>query len=217
VAPVITAGSAGDWARDTWFDGIDPATFDALAASACAAADGVLFLPHLDGARVPVASADGTGVLVGMRRSTSRAVVAAAVVEGIAHAIRAVAATVAPHADELLLCGGLARSALGCQVLADVLGVPVVPVADEHAALRGAASCALRALGEQGLGAASPSARYLPRAERHQAHAAVAPSIDSLLTILGPTFSALADARGAAPGMPAPPAPLITTTATNHP
>jgi xylulokinase len=207
VAPVITAGSAVDWARDAWFDGIDPAAFDALAAPACAAAEGVLFLPHLDGARVPVASADGTGVLVGVRRSTSRAMVAAAVVEGVAHAIRAVATTVAPQADELLLCGGLARSALGCQVLADVLGVTVVPVADEHAALRGAASCALRALGKPGLGAAAPSARYVPRSERHAAHAAVAPLIDSLLTVLGPTFSALADARGAASRTPTSSAP----------
>ena len=202
VAPVLTAGSAVDWAREELLGGLGTDDFERLAGHTCAAAEGVVFVPHLDGARVPVASVHGTGVLLGVRRGTARSVLAAAVVEGVAHAIRGVAAAVAPHAERLLLCGGLARSPLVAQVLADVLGVPVVTVVDDHAAVLGAASCARVALGGPPLPAASPRRTFTPRPDRQQAHARTAPVHDGMLTLLDPAFTALAAARGSGGGPP---------------
>ena len=202
VAPLLTAGSAVDWAREELLGGLGASDLDVLAADVCAAAEGVVFVPHLDGARVPVASVHGTGVLVGVRRSTTRAVLAAAVVEGVAHAVRGVAAAVAPGADRLLLCGGLARSALVAQVLADVLGRPVVTVVDEHAAVLGAASCARTALGVPPLPAAAAYRTFTARPDRQRAHARTASVHDGMLTLLDPAFTALAAARGSGGGPP---------------
>ncbi len=197
VAPVLTAGAAADWARAVLFDGLGPDAFDHLAGAACAAAEGVVFLPHLDGVRSPSPDPDATGVLLGVRRSTSRATVAAAVYEGVAHALRAIAERVAPDAEALAVCGGGARSAVWCQVLADVCGVPVRTVDDEHAALRGAATCARLALGRSALPAVGSRATLVPDPARHAAHRAVSGSYDALVPVLGPTFAALARARAA--------------------
>ena len=151
VAPMATACGALDWARATLFGGIGHAEFDRLAASAArpAAAEGVLFLPHLDGVRTPHDAPDATGVLVGVRRSTGRATVAAAVQEGLAHAVRVLVGLIAPETDPLRVCGGGSRSTQLCRTLADVTGVSIVALDSAHAAVVGAAVTAGRAMGIQ--------------------------------------------------------------------
>lgn len=194
-APMLTAGAAADWARDALLGGVSIDRFDRLAAPACAAAEGVLFLPHLDGVRLPAPHPDATGVLVGVRRTTTAATVAAAVYEGVAHALRQTAQAVAPATRALSVCGGGSRSNVWMQVLADVTGWTVHRVVDEHAAVRGAASCALEAMGQQPLGPAERHATFTPRAERAGAHRRVAPLFDGLVAALDSTFSGLGAVR----------------------
>jgi xylulokinase len=205
VAPLVTAGAAVDWAREALFGGLDVAAFDALAATACGAAEGLVFGPHLDGSRVPWPDPFAAGVLVGLRRTTTPAAVAAAVLEGVAHVLRAIAERLDVGRLPLRTCGGGARSDVWLQVLADVTGTRVDRVADEHAGTHGAASCAFVALGGRALPPPAPTAVFRPRPARRAHHRRVAPAVDGLLAALGPTFAALAGADAADPDHPGEP------------
>ncbi len=191
IGPLLACGAAVDWARATLLGGVTPGQADELAAGVCAAAEGVLFLPHLDGSRVPRPDPLATGVLTGLRRSTTPQVVAAAVYEGVAQALRAIADEVALGVGELTACGGGTRSPGLCQVLADVTGAVVHVVPDEYAPARGAAACALVALGLPAPGAPEPTVSYRPDPERHAHHHRVAPVFDELAAALATTFARL--------------------------
>lgn len=191
-APVLCGGASLDWVRTHLLGGLDHERFDRLAQTACAAESGVLWWPHLDGSRAPAPDPHSTGVLIGVRRSTGPEIVAAAAVEGLAQALRAIAEVVAPGDGDLAVCGGASRSDVTAQVLADVTGRRVHRVVDEHASVRGAAACAHRALGSTAIPTADRLATFTPRAERHRAHRAVAGVFDGLATALDATFSSLA-------------------------
>ncbi len=203
VMPVATAGGAADWARDALFGGIDITSFDRLAGEGFAAAEGVGFLSQLDGTRFPVADPHAAGVLIGARRSTGRDAVAAAVYEGVAHVLAAIADVVVRPTTgapaDLAVCGGGARSDVWCQVIADVTGRTVRRVNDDHASLRGAASCAGVALGGIPVGAATTLATFEPRRERRVSHEAMGRVLDGLSRSLGPEFAALAHIRAGQP------------------
>lgn len=200
VMPIATAGGAADWARETLLGDVDISTFDRLAAGAFAAGEGVGFLSQLDGTRFPLPDPFACGVLIGARRSTGRAVVAAAVYEGVAQVLAAIADVVVPQpagTDRagLAVCGGGARSDVWCQVIADVAGRTVRRVSDDHASLRGAASCALVALGGAPVGAATTLAVFGPRADRRRAHVAMGGVLTGLAGSLAPQFAELARIR----------------------
>lgn len=198
VAPMATACGALDWARAVLFGGIDHAGFDALAASADrpAAADGVVFLPHLDGVRTPDDAPDATGVLVGVRRATERATVAAAVQEGLAHAVRTLVELIAPDADPLRVCGGGSMSRQLCRTIADVTGVPVVALDSAHAAVVGAAVTAGPAIGAAADPTTTDAEVALPDAARRRAHLAIESSFADIVPNMRGLFHSLARARG---------------------
>jgi xylulokinase len=201
VAPVLTAGGAADWARESLLGGIDIESLDRLAASACAASEGVAFLSQLDGSRAPDADPHASGVLIGVRRSTSTATIAAAIYEGVAHTLAAIADVVVPGSSaDLTVCGGGSRSDVWCQVIADVTGRTVRRVSDEHASLRGAATCAHLALGRPAPGPADTLAAFVPRPERVAAHHRLAPVVRGLAGDLRPVFGALAAIGAGQPG-----------------
>lgn len=169
VAPILAAGSAVEWARTVL--AVDVTGFDRLAGEVCAAMEGVVFVPHLDGVRLPSPDPHASGAFVGLRRSTSRAVLAAAVYEGVARSLAELADVVlGGHRGEMRVCGGGSRSDVWCQTIADVIGQTVVRVADEHASLRGAASEALGVITGRKLPPAPTLARFEPRPDRVEAH-----------------------------------------------
>ena len=117
--------------------GVDHAELDALALASVAGAGGVTLLPYLDGERTPNRPT-ATGALVGLRSDTTREQVARAAFEGVAcgllDGLDALTAH-APTSGRVLLVGGGARSGAYRQVLADLLGRPVVVVdGEEHVA-----------------------------------------------------------------------------------
>lgn len=206
-APMPTAGGALDWARTTLLGLDDPADHDTLAGDVCAAEHGVLFLPHLDGARLPVPAPEAAGVLLGARRSTDRATVAAATIEGVAHAVRQLLELVAPTATELAVCGGAARSPVVRRALADVTGRPVTHLAADHAAVLGAAIAATTALG----GSAAPPSPLdeliAPRRDRAEIHRRAANAFDQIVPTMAPLLSHLVDIRASGPTDPSPATP----------
>jgi xylulokinase len=87
-----------------------------------------LFLPYLTGERTPHNDANASGVLFGMRDSTSTAQLAYAVIEGVSfglldglNALRQVGGQL----DRLLLVGGGSRSEWWAQLLANVLNLKI--------------------------------------------------------------------------------------------
>ncbi|GAA3458368.1 xylulokinase [Saccharothrix longispora] len=110
----------------------------ALALGAPAGADGLAFIPYLEGERTPN-KPDSTGALHGLRLDTmTPAHLARAAVEGLvcslADAVDALVALGTP-VERVLLIGGGARSAAVRQVAAAVFGCPVVvPSPSEYVA-----------------------------------------------------------------------------------
>lgn len=115
----------------------------------------VSFAPYLSGERTPHNDTTIRAGFVGLDASHSRADMTQAVLEGVAYAMRdaqlalAGAGTVIDEAD---LLGGGTRSARWCQLMADVLGIPL------HRVMQSEIGCAMGAARLAAMAAAGGSA-----------------------------------------------------------
>ena len=124
-----TTGAALDWwqragGRSSWDD--------ALAGDA--GADGVLFVPHLAGARTPFWRTDVRGAFVGLGLETGPRQLARAVLESVGYALRDAATIMEENGctlTEIRVTGGHPDAPGLSQLKADILGVPLRPVASE--------------------------------------------------------------------------------------
>ena len=146
ITPILSAGAAGNWARDVL--AIPVAERDALLAEADRDPSDLVFLPYLAGERFPFFDADVRGAFVGLGTAHRRQDLYYAVLEGVGFAIRANLAALDPNgAARIRLAGGGATSAVWPQMLADLLGRPVsVPHDPENATAMGAFLIAAEAL-----------------------------------------------------------------------
>lgn len=136
-------GSAIDWLCDTlgWFD--DARAISAAAAGASARRN-VSFIPAMTGVRMPVMEPRVRSALTGFDFSTTKADVAAAVLEGIAQSVawsvEADAEVAGVDVANVLVGGGLSQSDPLLQMQADLTQVPQRRLrATDVASLRGAA------------------------------------------------------------------------------
>jgi xylulokinase len=144
---VLSAGGAVAWFRDRCArDLVDAEHADARlaeeAARAPAGADGVTFLPYLQGERTPHRDASIRGALVGLSLAHSRAHLTRAVLEGVCFALRdsvSILRELGLAPSHLLLTGGGARSPFIRRLQANVFGVPVTTVNREEGPAYGAA------------------------------------------------------------------------------
>ena len=89
----------------------------------------LLFLPYLTGERTPHNDADAKGVLFGLTPDTGRRAVTQAVMEGVAFSFADAAECLArsgTHIARAGVIGGGARSKYWVQMIADILGIPLV-------------------------------------------------------------------------------------------
>jgi xylulokinase len=128
-----------------WFRDVFGGTYDALIGEAAqwpAGAEGVVFLPYLQGERTPHADPDARGSFSGLSLRHDRGALVRAVLEGVAYGLR--------DSLELLkqlgveptvgrVSGGGARSELWLKIVASVLGIPLEQTAVEEGAAYGAA------------------------------------------------------------------------------
>jgi xylulokinase len=144
---VLSAGGAFGWYRDQFArelagtPGAD-AQLDAEAASVPPGAEGVTFLPYLQGERTPHRNASARAAFLGLSLAHSRAHLTRAVLEGIAFALRdslSILQELELSPSHLLLTGGGARSPFIRRLQADVYGVPVSTVNREEGPAYGAA------------------------------------------------------------------------------
>ena len=102
----------------------------------------VLFLPYLVGTNAPEFDRDACGVFAGLRAEHDAADMAYAVMEGVSHLLRRNLEAIHEAGTEvsrIVATGGGAKSAIWCQLQADVTGIPVSIPAEKEAACLGAA------------------------------------------------------------------------------
>ena len=134
---VLTAGAAVEWLVGVGLlEG--PAALDVVAASV-AASEAVVCVPALQGLGTPYLCEEARGLFGGLTLGSRRAHLVRAVLDGVAQRCVDVAAAL-PLADGALrVDGGLARSDLLLQVLADLLGREVWRAAETETTALGAA------------------------------------------------------------------------------
>jgi gluconokinase len=192
---VNNGGLALEWVRRTLYGELPRGEgFSQLLKEAAAAtADGLVVLPYLTGERSPHWNAAVRGAVFGLSDAHTRADLARAALEGVAFCLKDVWEVLAgsalgakrpegaaDHAAQLT--GGLSRSPVWAQLVADVLGTPLEVGGVADASAVGAAALAWTALRNSPLehaplppeatGAAAKLRRFSPRAthvERYNA------------------------------------------------
>ncbi len=112
--------------------------------------EGLLMLPHLQGAMAPESNPKASGVFYGFTLRHSRGHFIRAIMEGVGFVVRRnieVIEGLGVRVDEIRALGGGARSRLWKQMEADITGRPVLTTTNEEAATLGAAILAGKAIG----------------------------------------------------------------------
>jgi xylulokinase len=146
VGSMQCAGGSFDWLEGLLRGADDRRLYDSLGEAAGAVppgARGLLFLPHLMGERSPYWNPQARGAFVGLSMAHGRPEVTRAVMEGVAFNLHSILEALrAEHvrASAMRLIGGAARSPVWRQILADVLGLPILlPALPAQATSLGAA------------------------------------------------------------------------------
>lgn len=105
----------------------------------------LLFLPYLVGTNAPEFDANATGVFWGLRQEHDAFDMAQAVMEGVSFVLRKNCDHIASKGlqpTSIIATGGGAKSAIWCQIQADITGLPVQIPSEKEAACLGAAMIA---------------------------------------------------------------------------
>jgi xylulokinase len=143
---VLSAGGAFSWYKDQFareLAGDDQVRLlNEEAATIPAGAEGVTFLPYLQGERTPHRDASARAAVLGLSLAHTRAHVTRAVLEGVCFALRdslSILRELGLSPNQLLLTGGGAKSAFVRRLQSEVFGLPVCTVNREEGPAYGAA------------------------------------------------------------------------------
>ena len=112
--------------------------------------EGLVMLPHLQGAMAPEANPKASGVFYGFTLRHGRGHFTRAIMEGVSFIVRRnieVIEGLGVPVNEIRALGGGARSRVWKQMEADIVGRPVLTTTNEEAATLGAAILAGKAVG----------------------------------------------------------------------
>jgi sugar (pentulose or hexulose) kinase len=204
-----TGGMVLTWFRDRFGDaevaratGEGRSAYDLLTELAAAVppgSEGLTMLPHLMGAFSPEYEPRARGVWFGFTLAHGRPHFVRAILEAVAYMLRRnleMLADAGATADEVHSHGGGARSDLWCRIKADVVGMPVVTLEGDDAAIRGGAMLAGVATGafadlEEACAAmVTPRKRYLPDPEAQAIYEIGYRRYRELFDALRPAFAA---------------------------
>ena len=139
------AGAAVQWLRDG-LGLIEKASDIEALAQKVASTDGVYFVPALTGLGAPYWDAEARGLVVGITRGTTRAHLARATLEGIAHSVNDLLTAMSDDLGKPLarmrVDGGAAANALLMQLQADLSNVAIERPTELESTGRGAAMLA---------------------------------------------------------------------------
>ncbi len=139
---MLSAGGAFAWYRDELRAGATSLALNEEAAAILPGADGVTFLPYLQGERTPHRDAAARAAFLGLSLAHTRAHLTRAVLEGVTFGLRdsvEILRELGLAPASLLLTGGGAKSAFVRQLQAEIFGVPVQTVNREEGPAYGAA------------------------------------------------------------------------------
>lgn len=140
---MLSAAGSLQWYHDTLAPDVSFSALIAEAETAPAGSDGLYFLPYLSGERTPHPDPSARGAFIGLTSRHSRAHMTRAVLEGVAFGLKdsftLIAEAGLPEQYTARISGGGAKSALWQQIIADVLGAPLVNVNTPEAGAFGAA------------------------------------------------------------------------------
>ncbi len=144
---VLSAGGAFRWfteqfARELVGNDESMRMLDAEAETVPRGAEGLTFLPYLQGERTPHRDASARGAFLGLSLAHTRAHLTRAVLEGVCFALKdslTIFAELGLSPSELLLTGGGTHSALIRRMQSEVFGLPVTTVNREEGPAYGAA------------------------------------------------------------------------------
>ncbi len=139
---MLSAAGSLQWLRDVIAPGTSFASLVGEAASWGRGAEGLLFLPYLQGERTPHADPDARGAFVGLQLRHDRGALVRAVLEGVAFGLRDsldLLRGLGVDVTSARASGGGARSDLWLRICASVLGVPIERTVVEEGSAFGAA------------------------------------------------------------------------------
>jgi xylulokinase len=147
--PTQAGGASVTWLGELL--GRSAEEISALAAKSILERSAPIFLPHLEGERAPLWDIGARASFAGIDASMGASELARSVLEGVAYSVRllvgALEASSGVTAARLRHAGGGARSAVWCQIRADVLGRPIDRVGSLDSGAVGAAMLAGKAAG----------------------------------------------------------------------
>jgi ribulose kinase len=151
VVGLHSAGSALAWMRRELLSGVhDFAELEREAEGILAGAEGLIFLPDMQGNRTPFTEPRARGVLWGLTLSHRAPHLYRAMLEGVAYATRLCIESMETSGVQIAsirACGGGSRSSGSMQIYADVLGRPLTTAATSDASALGAAIAAATGAG----------------------------------------------------------------------
>ena len=138
ITVMSSTGLSNKWARNVLcqseaacaaITGADPYDYmNQAAASSPPGANGLIFLPYLDGDFTPNNDPNARGCLIGLDTATRKADILRAVLEGMAFSILDnvnLIRGVGGDMDEILATGGMTKSAVWMQIIADATGCAI--------------------------------------------------------------------------------------------
>lgn len=165
---IIASGSALDWMATTLGmpEGASGGAYLTELARGVDDSGGVSFVPAFSGLGAPHWDRSAQGLLLGVTAGTTRAHLARAALESVAHqvadVVEAIESDGLAHIDVLRADGGATRSPLLMQTQADLLARPVLVGDAPEASALGAATLARRTLGHHA-DSAQPATRFDPQ------------------------------------------------------
>ncbi|MFH0797094.1 MAG: FGGY-family carbohydrate kinase [Candidatus Omnitrophota bacterium] len=185
VAFSLTGGNILRWVRDNLAleetkearqKGQDP--YEKIIKSADRNPSRLILLPHFCPTGTPLFDQSGTGVLFGLKLSTTRSEILRAFLEGITYEMKwnlSILNGVGLKIKELRTIGGGAKSATWLQIKADILGIPLTTLSITEATCMGAAILAGSGTGLFDLRTtagkwAKPTRTFYPRPKYTQAY-----------------------------------------------
>jgi xylulokinase len=143
-------GASLSWCQKLLGGNLDFEAMLALAQESEPGAGQLIFLPYMSGELQPINDGNARGLLFGLSLSTEKKNIVRAILEGTAFAIAHnldIIGSLGISITEVRAVGGPTRSALWCQVIADIIGRPLNVVSNEGGAPLGDALLAAKGMG----------------------------------------------------------------------
>lgn len=149
--PTNNGGIVVQWIKDLLGDEEDFGQFLKAANEVEPGAEGLIFLPYINGERAPIWNSRARGNFFGISITHTKAHFIRAVLEGVTfnlYQIGKALEDIAGDPKQIYVNGGLSRSDCWLQMMADVFGTKVCVSENHHSAAWGAAWTALVAVGK---------------------------------------------------------------------